>query len=117
MDAVFKALAGEPRRRILDILKERPGANVNQVCGHFAMSRIAVMKHLKQLEEAGLVVSERVGRERRLYHNPVPIQMIYDRWTTQYSAFWARRLADIKYRVEGESRGKRKGKRKGKGRK
>jgi DNA-binding transcriptional ArsR family regulator len=99
-DAVFRARANATRRRILDILRERPGANVNEVCAHFETSRIAVMKHLGVLEDAALVVSRREGRSRRLYFNTVPIQMIYDRWTTEYSSLWARRLTDLKYRVE-----------------
>ena len=101
MDAVFSALASEPRRRILDVLKKEPGANVNRVCEFFDdMGRVAVMKHLDVLEGANLVLSEKVGRERLLYFNPVPIHMIYDRWTTEYSAYWAGRLARMKYRLE-----------------
>jgi predicted transcriptional regulator len=99
-DDVFHALANASRRRILDLLRERPGANVNEVCAFFDTSRIAVMKHLRVLEDAGLVISRREGRSRRLFFNAVPIQMIYDRWTTEYSALWARRLTDLKYRVE-----------------
>jgi DNA-binding transcriptional ArsR family regulator len=99
-DEVFRALASATRRRILDVLREHPGANVTEVCAFFATSRIAVMKHLAVLEAAALVVSRKEGRARRLYFNPVPIQMIYDRWTTEYSALWSRRLADLKYRVE-----------------
>ena len=100
MDTVFRALAHEHRRRILDIVREAPGCNVNDVCAFFDTSRIAVMKHLRVLEEAGLIVREKDGRERRIYMNAMPIQMIYDRWTTEYSSFWASRLMDIKYRVE-----------------
>ena len=100
MDAVFKALASPVRRRILDVLKRSPGSNVNAVCAHFDISRIAVMKHLGVLEEADLVLSEKDGRERKLHFNVVPIQQIYDRWTTEYSALWARRLTALKYRVE-----------------
>ncbi|HET9650827.1 MAG TPA: helix-turn-helix transcriptional regulator [Usitatibacter sp.] len=100
MDAVFGALASEPRRRILDILRKEPGCNVSRVCEFFGIGRIAVMKHLDVLEAANLVVSERAGRERLLYFNPVPIHMIYDRWTTEFSAYWAGRLARLKYRVE-----------------
>ncbi len=100
MDAVFRALASETRRRILDIVKDQPGRNVNGVCTFFDMSRIAVMKHLRILEAADLIVSEKKGRSRRLYFNAVPLQMIYDRWTTEYSVFWAERLTDIKYRIE-----------------
>jgi predicted transcriptional regulator len=100
LDAVFHALASASRRQILDILKSRPGCSVNDVCDHFAVSRIAVMKHLRILERADLVHSEKHGRTRKLYHNVVPIQMIYDRWTSEYSALWAERLTRVKYRVE-----------------
>jgi predicted transcriptional regulator len=100
MDAVFAALASESRRHILDVLKKEPGANVNRVCEFFEIGRIAVMKHLDVLEGANLVISEKVGRERLLYFNPVPIHMIYDRWTTEFSAYWAGRLARMKYRLE-----------------
>lgn len=100
MDAVFAALASETRRRVLDILKQEPGCNVNRVCEFFDIGRIAVMKHLDVLQEANLVISEKVGRERLLYFNPVPIHMIYDRWTTEFGAYWAGQLARIKYRLE-----------------
>ena len=100
MDAVFGALASEARRRVLDILKKEPGCNVNRVCEFFDIGRIAVMKHIGVLEDAGLVISERAGRERLLYFNPVPIHMIYDRWTTEFSEFWGGRLARLKYRLE-----------------
>ena len=101
MDAVFAALASEPRRRVLDVLKKEPGANVNRVCEFFDdMGRIAVMKHLAVLESAQLVLSEKVGRERHLYFNPVPIHMIHDRWTTEFSAYWAGHLSRMKYRLE-----------------
>jgi DNA-binding transcriptional ArsR family regulator len=101
MDAVFAALSSEPRRRILDVLKREPGANVNRVCEFFdEMGRIAVLKHIDVLEGANLVLSEKVGRERLLYFNPVPIHMIHDRWTTEFSAYWAGGLARMKYRLE-----------------
>jgi predicted transcriptional regulator len=100
MDAVFAALAHESRRRVLDVLKKEPGCNVNRVCEFFDIGRIAVMKHLGALEDANLVISEKVGRERLLYFNPVPIHMIYDRWTSEFSAYWAGRLARMKYRLE-----------------
>ena len=85
---------------MLDIVKDRPGCAVKHVAGFFAMSRIAVLKHLRILEEAGLLISQKEGRSRKLYFNCVPIQMIYDRWTTEYSALWAGRLTEVKYRVE-----------------
>ena len=105
MDAVFQALAHESRRRMLDILKNRPGLTVGALAGAFDVSRIAVMKHLAVLEEAGLVVSEKDGRARRLYFNPVPIQLVYDRWTDEYSAYWSQQVADIKRRAEHRARG------------
>ena len=101
MDSVFRALAHPSRRRLLDILKEHAGASVADVCGFFEMSRIAVMKHLRILEEASLVTSVKEGRTRKLYFNAVPIQMIHDRWTSEYSALWAAQLTRLKYKVEG----------------
>ena len=100
MDHTFKALASPERRRILDIAKADPGCSVNTVSAHFSMSRIGVMKHLAILESAELIVSEKEGRVRKLYFNPVPIQQIYDRWTTEYSALWAGRLTALKYNIE-----------------
>ncbi|NOX59837.1 MAG: helix-turn-helix transcriptional regulator [Planctomycetes bacterium] len=100
MDAVFVALASPVRRRILDILKARPGCTVNDVCAYFEMTRIGVMKHLQILNDAMLVTSRKEGRSRHLFHNAVPIRMIYDRWTTEYSEVWAQRLTEIKYKVE-----------------
>jgi DNA-binding transcriptional ArsR family regulator len=104
MDAVFVALGSPARRRILDIVKDRPGSTVKYVAGFFKMSRIAVMKHLRVLVHAGLVISEKEGRSRRLYFNCVPIQMIYDRWTTEYSALWASGMTRVKYHVESPGR-------------
>lgn len=102
MDAVFQALASASRRKILDIVRGQPGCRVRDVAEHFTCSRIMVLKHLEVLEGAELILSERVGRERRLYLNVVPIQMIYDRWTSEFSALWASRLTELKYRIEGE---------------
>ena len=101
MDAVFRAMGSPTRRRILDIVKNQPGCSVNEVCEGFEMSRIAVMKHLRILKDADLILSEKTGRTRSFYHNSVPIQMIYDRWTTEYSALWASSMTRVKYRVEG----------------
>ena len=106
MDSVFRALGSASRRRILDVLKNNPGSSVNEVCAHFDVSRIAVMKHLKILEDANLIHSEKEGRVRRMYHNAVPIQMIYDRWTSEYSALWASELTRLKYRVEAKGKKK-----------
>ena len=106
LGAVFGALANPNRRRILDVVKDRPGCNVNHVSEHFEMSRIAVMKHLRVLETAELIRSEKQGRERRLHFNAVPIQMIYDRWTSEFSALWAGKLTRVKYLVESPDRAK-----------
>lgn len=100
MDSVFHALASAPRREILDIVKDRPGCSVVHVCRFFDVSRIAVMKHLNVLEKAGLIISEKRGRTRELYFNTAPIQAIHERWTTDYSAYWAGRLSEFKRKVE-----------------
>ena len=100
MDSIFAALAHATRRRILDIVRDQSGCTVNDVAEHFDVSRIAVMKHLNVLEGAGLLISQREGRTRRLYFNAVPIQLIYDRWTTEYSALWASGMTRVKYAVE-----------------
>ncbi len=103
LDAVFFALASEPRRRILDVLKKEPGCNVNRVCAYLEndIGRFAVMKHLATLEAAGLVIAERSGRERLLWFDPTPIQWIHERWTTEFSAYWAARLTRLKFSAEG----------------
>ena len=100
MDQVFHALASGVRRQILDIVRDDPGCSVNDVCRHFDVSRIAVMKHLTVLEKAGLLISEKRGRRRSLYFNTVPIQMIHERWTTEFSAMWAGKLTAFKNQVE-----------------
>ncbi len=103
LDAVFFALSSEPRRRMLDVLKAEPGCNVNRVCEHFGreIGRFAVMKHLATLERAGLVIAEREGRDKRLWFNAAPIQWIHERWTTEFSAYWAARLTRLKFAAEG----------------
>lgn len=109
LDAVFQALAHESRRRMLDIVRARPGIAVGALAGAFDVSRIAVMKHLAVLEAAGLVVSEREGRLRRLYMNAAPIRMIYDRWTDAYSDYWAGALTRLKYAAEVRAKREEKG--------
>ena len=103
MDLVFQALASPHRRKILDLLKTMPGCSVNDVCKYFDMSRIAVMKHLRVLESADLIISKKSGRTRELFFNVVPIQLIYERWTTDYSQFWASHVTDIKFKAEAKS--------------
>lgn len=102
LDAVFAALSHRDRRRILDLVRNNPGCRVEDLGPHFATSRVAILKHLKVLTRADLIVSQKVGRERKLYFNVVPIQLIYDRWATEFSALWAGPIAQIKYRVEAE---------------
>ena len=100
LDAVFLALGHRHRRKILDLIKRMPGCNVGDVAKYFSISRIAVMKHLSVLEEAQLVISRKCGRRRELFFNAVPIQLIYDRWTDEYSRFWASQAVDLKYILE-----------------
>lgn len=113
MDAVFQALASKSRRRMLDKLQECPGIRVGVLASEFDVSRIAVMKHLRVLEQAGLLISEKDGRTRRLYFNAAAIQMIYDRWTTDYSAYWSGNVTRLKYQAESRTRPETKNKKKG----
>jgi len=101
---VFHALAHEHRRRMMDLVKARPGMGVGQLAEEFDVSRIAVMNHLAVLEKAGLIISQPDGRTRRLYLNAAPIQLIHERWTSEYSAHWANRLTAIKYAAEAAAR-------------
>lgn len=101
LDAVFQALASQARRQILDIVAASPGCGVGHVAEHFEFSRIGVLKHVNVLEDAGLLVSEKVGRDRPLYVNLAPLQLIQERWSDQYRSFWAGRLTRLKYVVEG----------------
>ena len=84
-DKVFKALADKNRRKMLDIVHESPGINISQMAAHFEFSRFATMKHIKILESANLLTSERDWNEKKLYLNPIPIQNIFDRWISKYS--------------------------------
>jgi predicted transcriptional regulator len=104
MDTVFQALAHRHRRKILDLIKSMPGCSVNDLCKYFDISRIAVMKHLRVLEEADVVISQKAGRTRELHFNVVPIQLIYDRWTTEYSQFWASHVTDLKFKAEAKAK-------------
>ncbi|MBA2560521.1 MAG: metalloregulator ArsR/SmtB family transcription factor [Propionibacteriales bacterium] len=100
MDAVFKALADPTRRSLLDELYQRDGQSLSSLAERFAMTRFGVMKHLKQLEEAGLVVTKRRGREKLHFLNPVPIRLVHDRWVSKYAAPWAATLSGLKTRLE-----------------
>ena len=99
--AVFRALADPTRRRLLDLLFERDGRTLTELESELPMTRFGVMKHLRVLEEAGLITTRKVGRERLHYLNPVPIQLISDRWINKYSAVRASALADLKTALEG----------------
>ena len=103
LDATFFALSSDLRRRVLDLIKREPGCNVNRVCLHFAaeVGRFAIMKHLATLERGGLLVTQREGRDKRLWCDVTPLQVIHERWTTEFSAFWAARLTRLKYSAEG----------------
>jgi DNA-binding transcriptional ArsR family regulator len=101
LDTVFQALGNSIRRRMLDIVAAAPGCTINHVAEHFDMSRVGVLKHINVLEDAGLLISEKVGRERPLHFNAVPLQLIHERWSDQYRSFWANRLTRLKYAVEG----------------
>ena len=100
MDAVFKALADPTRRRLLDALFREDGQNLSALHARFPMTRFGVMKHLKVLEEAGLVVTRRRGREKLHFLNPVPIRLVHDRWVSKYAEPWAATLSDLKQRLE-----------------
>ena len=100
MDPIFKALADPTRRSLLDELFSRDGQSLSELEDRFAMTRFGVMKHLKQLEEAGLVVTRKQGREKLHYLNPVPIRLVHDRWVSKYAEPWASALVEIKQRLE-----------------
>jgi uncharacterized protein YndB with AHSA1/START domain len=100
VDAVFKALADPTRRSLLDELFERDGQTLRELEERLPMTRFGVMKHLKQLEEAGLVVTRRRGREKLHFLNPVPIRLVHDRWVSKYAEPWAAALSDLKTGLE-----------------
>jgi DNA-binding transcriptional ArsR family regulator/uncharacterized protein YndB with AHSA1/START domain len=101
MDAVFRALADPTRRRLLDALFKHDGQTLSALLGRLPMTRFGVMKHLRVLEEAGLVVTRRRGREKLHFLNPVPIRQVHDRWVSKYAAPWAAALTDLKHSLEG----------------
>ena len=103
-DRVFKALADPTRRHLLDRLFERAGRSLTELESELQMTRFGVMKHLRVLEEAGLVVARRSGREKLHYLNPVPIRLIHDRWIDKYTERHVSALTDLKARVERRGR-------------
>jgi len=100
MDAVFKALADETRRSLLDQLFEEDGQSLSALEAGRPMTRFGVMKHLKVLEEAGVLTTRRSGREKLHFLNPVPIRLIHDRWVSKYAEPWAATLTGLKRTIE-----------------
>jgi uncharacterized protein YndB with AHSA1/START domain len=100
MDAVFRALADPTRRILLDKLFKKDGQTLSALEGRLSMTRFGVMKHLKVLEEAHLVVTKRRGREKLHFLNAVPIRLIHDRWVSKYAEPWAAVLSDLKHELE-----------------
>src|SRR5918992_4213548 len=100
MDAVFKALADPTRRALLDELFKHDGQTLSALESRLPMTRFGVMKHLRVLEEAGLVTRKRHGREKLHFLNPVPIRLVHDRWVSKYAEPWVATLTGLKRRLE-----------------
>jgi len=100
MDEVFKALADPSRRTLLDALFERDGQTLGELEARLPMTRFGAMKHLKVLEAANLVISERRGREKLHFLNPVPIRLVHDHWVSKYAEPWAAGLSRLKQDIE-----------------
>ncbi len=101
-DLVFRALADPTRRFLLDRLFERDGRTLSELESEVAMTRFGVMKHLRLLEDAGLVVTRRSGREKLHFLNPAPIRLIHDRWIDKYAERHVAALADLRAQLEKE---------------
>jgi DNA-binding transcriptional ArsR family regulator len=99
-DLVFRALADATRRLLLDQLFERDGRTLTELESQLEMTRFGVMKHLRVLEEAGLVVTRKAGRTKLHFLNPVPIRLIHDRWIDKYTERYVSALADLKTELE-----------------
>jgi uncharacterized protein YndB with AHSA1/START domain/DNA-binding transcriptional ArsR family regulator len=97
---VFKALADPTRRELLDVLFREDGQPLNALVRRFSMTRIGLAKHLQLLEDAGLVVTKRRGREKLHFLNAIPVQLIHDRWVSKYTQGWTSGLADLKHDLE-----------------
>ena len=102
-DLVFKALADATRRFLLDLLFRRDGQTLTELEQELEMTRFGVMKHLRVLEDAGLVVAQRSGREKLHFLNPVPIRLIHDRWIDKYTERRVSALVDLKNELEGKT--------------
>ncbi len=103
MDEVFRALADPTRRTLLDELFRQDGQSLSALEERLPMTRFGVMKHLKVLEGAGLVVTRRRGREKLHFLNPVPIRLVHDRWVSKYAEPWAAGLSELKTELEGRT--------------
>jgi uncharacterized protein YndB with AHSA1/START domain len=103
MDAVFRALADPTRRSLLDELFKQDGQTLGALERRLPMTRFGVMKHLKVLEEAGLVTTQKRGREKLHFLNPVPIRLVHDRWVSKYAEPWAATLSGLKHRLENKT--------------
>lgn len=103
-DKVFKALADPSRRTLLDLLHERNGRTLGELCEHLDMARQSATQHLGILEEANLVTVVRRGREKLHFINPVPIHEVYERWVRKFERERLSLLHDLKKELEGEER-------------
>lgn len=99
-DKIFKALSDPIRRKILDLVRDTPGMNVNELSIKLEISRFGAMKHLKLLESAKLVISRKEWKEKKLFINATPIKQVLGRWITKYENQWADRLEKLKIEVE-----------------
>ena len=102
LHSVFRALADPTRRYLLDLLFARDGRTLTELESELSMTRFGVMKHLKVLEEAGLLTTRRRGREKLHFLNPVPIRLVYERWVSKYAEPWASALSELKTEIEEE---------------
>jgi uncharacterized protein YndB with AHSA1/START domain/DNA-binding transcriptional ArsR family regulator len=100
VEPVFKALSDQTRRELLDELFRCDGQTLVALASRFDMTRVAVAKHLHLLEDAGLVVARRRGREKLHYLNPIPIRLVYERWVSKYTEAWAAGLGEMKRDLE-----------------
>ena len=100
LEPVFKALADPTRRFLLDLLFEREGRTLSELEAEVDMTRFGVMKHLKVLEDAGLVVTIKRGREKHHFLNAVPIRLVHDRWIDKYTERQVTALVDLKNQLE-----------------
>jgi DNA-binding transcriptional ArsR family regulator len=100
VDEIFRALADPTRRSLLDELYRQDGQTLSALEERLPMSRFGVMKHLKVLQDAGLVVTKRRGREKLHFLNPVPIRLVHDRWVSKFAEPWAATLTELKSAIE-----------------